>query len=229
MKKPRVILVTGAAQGLGLATAQNLAGKGHQVIVTARDRLRGENAAKSAGGIFVILDVLDSATIASAVNEVVSRFGRLDTLVNNAAIVLDSNIGVLEVPPADYSKTIETNTIAPLRLSQAFLPLLRKSETPRIVNVSSGAGQLGDGTLQNWAPAYSASKSALNSVTQQLAAALPGFAVNSVCPGWCRTELGGPQAPRSVEQGADTISWLAGEADQSLTGRFWRDRVEIPW
>jgi NAD(P)-dependent dehydrogenase (short-subunit alcohol dehydrogenase family) len=105
--------------------------------------------------------------------------------------------------------------------------LLAKSAAPRIINVSSGAGQLSD--AESWAPAYSISKTALNGVTTQLAAALSGFAVNSVCPGWVRTEMGGPNAPRSVAQGADTIVWLATDAPQNVTGKFFRDRQEIPW
>jgi NAD(P)-dependent dehydrogenase (short-subunit alcohol dehydrogenase family) len=106
--------------------------------------------------------------------------------------------------------------------------LLRKSKAPRVINVSSGGGQL-TGGADGWAPAYCISKTALNGVTVQLAAALPTFAVNSVCPGWVRTEMGGENASRSVEEGADTIVWLASETPQDLTGRFVRDRKEIPW
>jgi NAD(P)-dependent dehydrogenase (short-subunit alcohol dehydrogenase family) len=109
------------------------------------------------------------------------------------------------------------------------LPLLRKSASPRIINVSSGAGQLTD--MGTWAPAYSISKTALNGVTGQFAAALKKdhIAVNAVCPGWVRTAMGGDEAPRSVEEGADTIVWLATSAPQSLTGQFIKDRKPIPW
>jgi len=106
--------------------------------------------------------------------------------------------------------------------------LLGKSSAPRVINVSSGGGQLTDGA-DGWAPAYCISKTALNGLTSQLAAAKPDFAVNSVCPGWVRTDMGGPGAPRSVEQGADTIVWLATDAPQSLTGKFLRDRLPISW
>ena len=108
------------------------------------------------------------------------------------------------------------------------MPLLKKSEAPRIVNVSSGGGQLEDGA-DGWAPAYCVSKTALNGVTVQLAAALPNFAINSVCPGWVRTEMGGAGATRSVAEGASGITWLAADAPQDLTGRFIKDRKVIPW
>jgi NAD(P)-dependent dehydrogenase (short-subunit alcohol dehydrogenase family) len=134
----------------------------------------------------------------------------------------------LKITDDIFRATIETNTLGALRVARAFEPLLSKSTTPRIINVSSGGGQLTDGA-DGWAPAYCISKTALNGVTSQLAAALPKFAINSVCPGWVRTDMGGQNATRSVEQGADTIVWLATDAPQKLTGKFLRDRKEIPW
>jgi NAD(P)-dependent dehydrogenase (short-subunit alcohol dehydrogenase family) len=106
--------------------------------------------------------------------------------------------------------------------------MLANSSAPRIVNVSSSGGQLHDGA-DGWSPVYCISKTALNGVTSQLAAALPKFAVNSICPGWVRTDMGGANATRSVEQGADGIVWLAAEAPQNLTGKFLQDRKVIPW
>jgi NAD(P)-dependent dehydrogenase (short-subunit alcohol dehydrogenase family) len=123
---------------------------------------------------------------------------------------------------------LRTNTLGTLLVSQAFVRFLKISDSPRIVNVSSGGGQLADGA-DGWAPAYCISKTAVNGVTSQLAAALPGFAVNSVCPGWVRTDMGGANAPRSVAEGASGIVWLAAEAPQKETGKFWRDRKVIPW
>jgi NAD(P)-dependent dehydrogenase (short-subunit alcohol dehydrogenase family) len=127
------------------------------------------------------------------------------------------------------ARTIATNALGALRVAQAFVPHLLKSPAGRIVNVSSGAGQLSD--IATWSPAYAISKTTLNAITCQLAAALKdkGIAVNSVCPGWCRTEMGGPTAPRSVEEGAAGIVWLAADAPQEKTGLFWRDREVIPW
>jgi len=154
---------------------------------------------------------------------------KLDVLINNAGMIVDGDQDVLTVPPTVVTRTIETNALGPLRVSQAFVPHLLKSSAGRIVNVSSGAGQLGD--MGTWAPAYSTSKTTLNAITCLLAAALQerGVAVNSVCPGWCRTEMGGSAAPRSVEEGADGIVWLAADAPQHKTGLFWRDRQVIPW
>jgi NAD(P)-dependent dehydrogenase (short-subunit alcohol dehydrogenase family) len=152
----------------------------------------------------------------------------LDVLVNNAGIVIDGDEKILELSDELLRKTLETNTFGALRVTRAFAPFLRKSKAPRVINVSSGSGQL-TGGANGWAPAYSISKTALNGVTSQLAAALPTFAVNSVCPGWVRTDMGGENASRSVEEGADTIVWLASEAPHELTGKFLRDRKEIPW
>ena len=120
-----------------------------------------------------------------------------------------------------FQTTLRTNTLGALLVSQAFLPFLRKSDNPRIVNVSSGGGQLADGA-DGWAPAYCISKTALNGVTVQLAAALPDFAVNSVCPGWVRTEMGGANATRSIAEGASGVVWLAGDAPQSKRESFAR-------
>ena len=127
------------------------------------------------------------------------------------------------------ARTIATNALGALRVSQAFVPHLLKSPAGRIVNISSGAGQLND--MGTWSPAYAASKTSLNAITCLLAAALKdkGIAVNSVCPGWCRTEMGGPNAPRSAEEGAAGIVWLAADAPQKETGLFWRDREVIAW
>jgi NAD(P)-dependent dehydrogenase (short-subunit alcohol dehydrogenase family) len=125
--------------------------------------------------------------------------------------------------------TFQTNTFGPLEVAQTFLPYLRRAGTSRVVNISSGYGQLGG--LSNDAPSYSLSKMALNGITIMLADALhaDGVAVNSVCPGWVRTDMGGPSATRSVQEGADTAAWLADEASHKLTGKFFRDRHEILW
>jgi NAD(P)-dependent dehydrogenase (short-subunit alcohol dehydrogenase family) len=227
-------LVTGAYRGIGFEVARQLGERGAHVFVTARRREAGAKAAatlqKTGTKIsFVELDVTDAKSIRNAVESVAEQVDHLDVLVNNAAILEDGNGNILHVDAALVEKTLDTNALGPLRVAQAFLPLLTKSHSARIINVSSGAGQLSD--VSTWAPAYGISKAALNGVTAQLAAALrdKGIAVNSVCPGWVRTEMGGPNAPRSVEEGADTIVWLATEAPRSLTGKFLRDREEIPW
>ena len=149
-------------------------------------------------------------------------------LVNNAGILLDDDKDVLTTTPENFETTLRTNTLGALLVSQLFVPFLEKSDAPRIVNVSSGGGQLADG-VDGWAPAYCISKTAVNGVTVQLAAKLPRFAVNSVCPGWVRTDMGGSSATRSVAEGASGIVWLACEAPQSLTAKFVKDRKVIPW
>lgn len=177
---------------------------------------------------FLPLDISDSASIAEAARIVVKENDRLDVLINNAAILLDDGGSIVDLEAKALIETLATNTVGTMQVTQAFLPLLKHSQAPRVINVSSGAGQLADG-LQDWAPAYSMSKTALNSLTQHFAAALPKFAVNSVSPGWVRTDMGGSAAPLSVEEGADTIVWLALEAPQDLTGKFLRERREIAW
>jgi NAD(P)-dependent dehydrogenase (short-subunit alcohol dehydrogenase family) len=154
---------------------------------------------------------------------------RLDILVNNAGIFDGTDESIIDLPTDRLRQMLETNTIGPLRVAQAFVPLLRKSAAARIMNVSSGAGRLtGMGPA---VPAYGISKTALNGVTGKFAAALKntGIAVNAVDPGRVRTAMGGTEAPRSVEQGADTIVWRATKADQSMTGLFFRDRKPIAW
>lgn len=219
------VLVTGAGKGIGLETARQLAERGCAVWLSARDAKRGEKAARSLPGDvhFLQMDVTDPSSIEAAVKQI----SRLDVLVNNAAVLLDESADVLNLSADLVRATLDTNTLAPLMVAQAFVPKLRKSKQPRIINISSGGGQLSEPST--WAPAYCLSKTALNGVTAILSAALPDFAVNSVCPGWVRTDMGGSTAPRSVQEGADTPVWLALEAPQSLTGKFLRDREVIPW
>ena len=222
----KTVLITGAYRGLGYEVAKELSERGWNVIVTARRRNQGAAAAaKLQNASFLELDITDDTSVARAAKEV----SGLDALVNNAAIIAERDQDVLTIQPEIVARTIETNALGALRVSQAFVPHLLKSSAGRIVNVSSGAGQLSD--MGTWAPAYSASKTTLNAITCLLAAALKdrGIAVNSVCPGWCRTEMGGAGAPRSVEEGAAGIVWLAADAPQEKTGLFWRDREVIPW
>jgi len=229
----KTALITGANKGIGYEVARQLAAKGFHVFVGARNAMAGRKAtaeiAKKCGkGTFLEIDVADEDSVTTAAREFSNIEDRLDVLVNNAGIIADGDKAILEISDDLFRKTLETNTLGALRVTRAFVPLLRKSKAPRVINVSSGGGQL-TGGADGWAPAYCISKTALNGVTVQLAAALPKFTVNSVCPGWVRTEMGGENASRSVEEGADTIVWLASEAPQDLTGKFLRDRKEIPW
>jgi NAD(P)-dependent dehydrogenase (short-subunit alcohol dehydrogenase family) len=229
----KTAFITGANKGIGREVARQFAAKGFHVFVGARKAKAGRKAAQeiaNQGGkaTFLEIDVADNDSVTTAAREFSNIADHLDVLVNNAGIIVDGDDSILEISDDLFRKTLETNTLGALRVTRAFAPLLRKSKAPRVINVSSGGGQLTSGA-DGWAPAYCISKTALNGVTVQLAAALPKFAVNSVCPGWVRTEMGGENASRSVEEGADTIVWLASEARQDLTGKFLRDRKEIPW
>lgn len=232
MEKQRVALVTGANRGIGFEAVNQLASLGMDVILTARDEKRGREAARKLNKknvVFCQLDVTDKRNIAKARGFVEKEFGRLDILVNNAGILLDMDDSIMSVDPEKITRTITTNTLGPLLVSREFMPLMKRGGYGRIVNVSSGSGQLVD--MGDWAPAYSISKTALNAVTRLLAGGLEGtnILVNSVCPGWVRTDMGGKDAERSVEKGAETIIWLATLPDGGPTGGFFRDKKKISW
>jgi NAD(P)-dependent dehydrogenase (short-subunit alcohol dehydrogenase family) len=231
-KKERIALVTGANKGIGFEIVRQLAQKSFRVFLGARDIKAGQAAAEQLqveGEVaFLEIDVSKIDSIQRAAAELSRATNHLDVLINNAGICLDEDNDILKVSEETFQRTLRTNTLGPLWAAQAFLPLLKKSSAPRIINVSSSGGQLADGA-DGWAPAYCTSKTALNGVTSQLAAALPKFAINSVCPGWVRTDMGGPGANRSVEEGASGIVWLATDTPQAETGKFWKDRKIIPW
>lgn len=223
-----VILITGATRGIGFAAARQLAARGAKVIIGSRDAQRAAEVAAKLGVSSVEIDITDPASIDAAVKQIEQQHGRLDVLANNSAILLDHYQSLMELKPEVLLETLNTNVVGTLRVSQAFASLLARSGAPRIINVSSGAGQL-DGEPQAWAPAYCISKTAVNMLTQQLTAALPDVMVNSMCPGWCRTEMGGSDAPRTPEEGADTLVWLALDAPHDLRGQFIKDRSVIVW
>ena len=225
-----VILITGASRGIGFAAAKQLAARGATVLIASRDLRRAEKAVREIGAPSeaLQLDITAEISLRAAVEEIARRHGRLDVLANNSGVLLDHYETLSRLKPGTLRETLETNLIGTFRVTLAMLPLLEKSSAPRIINVSSGAGQL-DGEPQSWAPAYSISKTAVNMLTQQLTAALPQFMVNSMCPGWCRTEMGGPEAPLSADEGADTLVWLALDAPHSLHGSFVKQREVIPW
>lgn len=225
-----IILITGATRGIGYAAAKQLAARKAKVIIASRDLSRAEKAAQQIGDSTeaIQLDITNESSLHHAAEQVQQRHGRLDVLANNSGVLLEGDDSLQNLKPQTLRDTLETNLIGTLRATQTLLPLLAQSAAARIINVSSGAGQL-DGQPQAWAPAYSISKTALNMLTQQLTAALPDVMVNSMCPGWCRTEMGGPEAPLSADEGADTLVWLALDAPHSLRGSFVKQRKIIPW
>lgn len=232
MRNQQTALVTGANKGIGFEVVRELARMDFRVFLGARNvkagRAAAEKLSKEGEVVFLEIDVANAESIRRAAEELGSLIDRLDVLVNNAGVLLDEDKDALVITPEIFEATLRTNTLGPWLVAQAFVPLLKKSREARIVNVSSGGGQLEDGA-DGWAPVYCVSKTALNGVTVQLAAALPKFAVNSVCPGWVRTDMGGENATRSVAEGAATIVWLATDASHDLTGKFVKDRKVIPW
>jgi len=209
----RIALVTGSTRGIGAEVARQLEARGDEVIVVGRKDV----------------DLGDEQSIEAFGARVEREHGRLDVLVNNAAILLDEGKSILDVTAREFENTWRVNVLGAFLMTKRFAPLLRRSGHGRVVNVSSGAGQLS--SMSNYAPSYSTSKAALNAITILFANAMrrDGVLVNCADPGWVRTDMGGPGAPRSVEQGADTIVWLATLPDDGPTGGFFHDRKKIAW
>lgn len=231
----RIAVVTGANRGVGFEISRQLAKRGLRVVLASRDPAKGRAAARALRGQGLevesrTLDVTSARSIGALAAFLEKRHGRLDVLVNNAGILIDPHGSrFLGSRVKTYRDTLETNLFGPLMLCQALAPLMRKNGYGRIVNVSSGLGQLsamGTGT-----PAYRISKTALNALTRIVAAELKdaNVLVNSMCPGWVKTGIGGPQAPRTPQQAADTAVWLALLPDGGPSGGFFRDRRPIPW
>ena len=219
-----IALVTGANRGLGHEAARQLAERGYDVIVTARDEDKARAAAGEIGGRPLALDVSDPASIERAAAAVSEDPGALDVLVNNAGAGFDFGVSGTEPDFDAIEQSLETNFLGAYRLTIALLPLLRASEHPRVVNVSSGMGGIAD--MGGWSPGYRVSKAALNAMTRILATELEeaGVKVNSACPGFVATDMGGPMgAQKSVEDGASGIVWLATLPDDGPSGGFFRD------
>jgi NAD(P)-dependent dehydrogenase (short-subunit alcohol dehydrogenase family) len=230
----RIALITGANRGIGFEICRGLARQGVHTLLTGRDARKAGTAAEklAAEGLDVRphqLDVTDPQSVERLRAFVVAEYGRLDVLVNNAALYIDDRHSLLTVDLGVMQHTMDVNVYGPLRLIQAFVPLMKKQGYGRVVNVSSGIGELS--SLGPSYPAYRLSKIVLNLHTRILAGELrgTGILVNAMCPGWVRTDMGGPSAPRSAEEGADTAIWLATLPDDGPHGKFFRDRKVIPW
>ncbi|MBX3720936.1 MAG: SDR family oxidoreductase [Turneriella sp.] len=228
----KVILVTGANRGIGRETIRQLARQGHKTILTGRnaERVRQAQDDLAAEGIITDacpVDVRDDNSVAHLVRFIADRYGKLDVLVNNAGVFLDGS----DSAKADIEiirDTFDTNVLGPYRLIEKLLPFLKKSGDARIINISSGMGGLSE--MNGGYPGYRISKTALNAVTRIFANDLGAekIRVNSVCPGWVKTDMGGERATREVDQGAETVVWLA-TADNIPNGKFLRDKKEISW
>lgn len=231
MSDQKTVLITGANKGIGFEIVRQLLGKGLRVFLTARNAIAGEKAASSLEGDvhFLPMDVTDDTSIEKAAMAYGQGAETLDILINNAAIYPDEKFDILTITREQLIKTFQTNTFGPIAVTQAFLPFLKKSTDPRIINISSGYGAI-DGVTHT-VPSYCLSKLTLNGVTIMLDQALRpgGFAIYVMCPGWVRTDMGGANATRSVEEGADTAVWLAMDAPKAMSGKFFRDRKVIEW
>ncbi|MFP3910157.1 MAG: SDR family oxidoreductase [Archaeoglobaceae archaeon] len=236
MMDKRIAVVTGANKGIGLEIVKQLAEKGITAVLTSRDEIKGKKASEDLKkhGLDVLyhqLDVTDDLSIKRLADYVEHELGKLDILVNNAGINIDENKNTLNVDMGTVRKTMETNFYGPFRVSQALLPLLLKSDDARIINISSGLGALSSPISEHHPfPVYSISKTALNALTVNMASDLrnTNVKVNSACPGWVRTDMGGPHAHKSPQEGADTAVWLA-TTPNIPSGKFFRERKEIEW
>jgi NAD(P)-dependent dehydrogenase (short-subunit alcohol dehydrogenase family) len=238
----KIALVTGANRGIGFEVARQLAKKGLQVILTSRDPKKGEKAfetlkAEDLPVSYYPLDVANVKSIEQVAKHVQDRFGRLDVLINNAGIMIDhtsepSEENTASIFHADIDtirKTMETNVYGPIQLIQKFIPLMLKNKYGRIVNISSGMGQLTE--MNGGWPGYRISKTSLNAVTRIVADETKdtNVLVNSVCPGWVKTDMGGPNAEITTTEAADTIVWLATLPEGGPSGGFYRERKTIEW
>lgn len=231
----RVALVTGATRGLGLETSRQLAEAGLRVVMTGRDAKALDRARQTLGArpdraMAVPMDVTVPDSLVAARDAIDQAWHRqVDVVVNNAAILLFEDEDVLSIPGEAFAKSMTTNVLGAIDVCRVFVPGMVERGYGRVVNVSSGAGQVSRSST--YAPAYSISKVALNAFTRILAETHrgSGVLVNAVDPGWVRTDMGGPAAPRSVSEGADTIVWLATLPRDGATGGFFRDRHPIAW
>ena len=232
-KSKKIALVTGANRGIGFETCKQLSELGLTVILTSRDPFKGKIAtrilaAKGLDIVFYQLDVTDKNSIINAYSQVEQEYGRLDILINNAAILFDEDQSTVNADLDLVNNALTTNLFGPWSVCQAFIPLMKKNQYGRIVNVSSGAGSLY--YMEGGTPAYGISKVALNALTRKLASELKGvnILVNSIDPGWVETDMGG-RGGRSVVEGCKGIIWAATLPDNGPSGGFYHDQKPVPW
>lgn len=234
----RIAVVTGGNRGLGLETSRQLAKEGYRVLLTSRDLEKGKQKTQKLQqeGLdiqCVELDVASPKSIEAFYHQLEKDWGRVDVLINNAGVLLDkeeeTQKGEFEERRKILEETLNTNVVGAYDLTNRIIPFMLKQNYGRIVNVSSGAGQLSE--PHSYYIAYSISKTALNAITCFLAAKWYGknILINSVCPGWVKTDMGGAQAPRTIEQGIQGIVWAATLPDGGPSGGFFRDGKPISW
>jgi NAD(P)-dependent dehydrogenase (short-subunit alcohol dehydrogenase family) len=234
MSDKRTAFVTGGNRGIGLAICDGLADRGLDLVMGSRDEERGEEAAaplRDDGASVHVepIDVAEPDSIAACARRLAADGVAVDVLVNNAGMYPENDVLDATIDQLDRAWTV--NTRGPWLLVQEFVPDMIDRGYGRVVNVSSGSGSFGEGLDPDHAP-YAASKSALNVLTMTLDSTLPADAdvkVNSMCPGWVHTRMGGEEAPRTPEEGADTALWLATLPANGPSGGFFRDRERIPW
>lgn len=230
----KIAVVTGGNRGIGFQICRDIAKKGIKVLLTARNIEKGMESAEilQSEGLdvtFYELDVSSAESIDTFYNRVAEEFGRIDVLVNNAAIIPDARSSGLSVEIQELQVSLETNVYGIILLSQKIITLMIKNNYGRIINMSSGMGQFAD--MGSGYLAYRISKTAVNTITKVLANETDShnIQINSADPGWVKTEMGGAGASLSVEEGADTIVWLSTQPDDSPTGMFYKKRKIIPW
>ncbi|MCI4169528.1 SDR family oxidoreductase [Bacillus spizizenii] len=230
----QVVLVTGGNRGIGYELAKQLGVNGFKVILASRDPVLGPEAAQKlrASGLdvsFVLIDVEDKESIRQAVITVNEQYGRLDVLINNAGVYLDKNEKLLYMDPSILEKTMAINFFGAYHVMRSFIPLMEKQGYGRIINVSSEYGAVSEMSDQG-VGAYKLSKLALNGLTRLAAAEIKGdIKINAVDPGWVSTDMGGPSAPRTPKEAAESILWLATIGPDGPNGEFFRDRKRIDW
>lgn len=232
--KKKIAIVTGANKGIGFEISRQLGFAGYKVYMGGRmmNRIQQSSGLLRGEGHEVvpfIMDVNDKESIDSLIKMLNGAGEKVDTLINNAAILLDDHKGILDLKKEEIDLTMATNAVAPLVITKALLSIMNPG--CRVVMLSANSGSYCREKLGSWAPIYSLSKTVLNGITRQLAPVLlkRNIYVNVVDPGWVRTSMGGNEAPRTIDQGAETPVWLATDMEFTETGKFWRDKEEIPW